>query len=218
MSPSNNSLLTLKKYLSHEQEQHYQKDELIYRQGDLPKHLYFIVEGVVKTGGYDSAGEEFTEGIFHAGELVGEMALFQPIQHRTFALALHDDTIIRKMDLQQAKQLMESELDFYKAVMEIMVVHRSTLQRKLEILRLKTIKDRVISLIIDLIEHRGFATEQGYLVKNPLIQADLASLLSTSRQTVCNAINQLKRNKLITVRSNEILVSDLGLLKKELVR
>ena len=50
----------------------YQKKELIFSEGDVPKFFYFIDTGEVKMFNANKEGKEYVQGTFRSGETFGE--------------------------------------------------------------------------------------------------------------------------------------------------
>ncbi|MTH31039.1 cyclic nucleotide-binding domain-containing protein, partial [Myroides pelagicus] len=79
----------------------FEKNQIIFSQGDSPKYFYQIITGRVKMNNYNQEGREFIQGVFSCGESFGEPPLFIDHNYPANAIAIDPTTIlmIDKLDL-----------------------------------------------------------------------------------------------------------------------
>ena len=54
----------------------FDKNEIIFEEGNLPTHYYQIISGEIKMSNYNDDGREFIQGIFYKKQSFGEPPLF----------------------------------------------------------------------------------------------------------------------------------------------
>jgi CRP-like cAMP-binding protein len=73
----------------------YAKNEIIFREGDLSKFYFQIIEGKVRMYNYNDEGKIFTQGHFVSGECFGEPPLFINSIYPCNAVAVEDCVVIK---------------------------------------------------------------------------------------------------------------------------
>lgn len=72
----------------------YSRDELIFRQGDESRELYFVVKGKVRIFKVSPAGDETTITIFSTHDVIGEMAALNDEPRTATAKAMSKVTLL----------------------------------------------------------------------------------------------------------------------------
>ena len=71
----------------------FDKNEIIFEEGNLPTHYYQIISGEVKMSNYNDDGREFIQGIFYKKQSFGEPPLFLNQNYPANAIAVDDSEI-----------------------------------------------------------------------------------------------------------------------------
>jgi len=72
----------------------FDKNEIIFEDGNLPTHYYQIISGEVKMSNYNDDGREFIQGIFYKNQSFGEPPLFLNQNYPANAIAVEDAEIL----------------------------------------------------------------------------------------------------------------------------
>ena len=71
----------------------FDKNDIIFEEGNLPLHYYQIISGEVKMSNYNDDGREFIQGIFYNGQSFGEPPLFLNQKYPANAIAVENAVI-----------------------------------------------------------------------------------------------------------------------------
>ncbi len=71
----------------------FDKNDIIFEEGNLPLHYYQIVSGEIKMCNYNDDGREFIQGIFYKGQSFGEPPLFLNQKYPANAIAVENASI-----------------------------------------------------------------------------------------------------------------------------
>jgi len=71
----------------------FDKNDIIFEEGNLPLHYYQIISGEVKMSNYNDDGREFIQGIFYNGQSFGEPPLFLNQKYPANAIAVENTEI-----------------------------------------------------------------------------------------------------------------------------
>ena len=76
----------------------------------------------------------------------------------------------------------------------------------------KDVKARLKDFLKTWASSEGKDTEEGIMIKNYLTHNEIASLISSSRQTVTTIINELKESGVLTYSRSKIVIPDMAAL------
>lgn len=68
----------------------FDKNDIIFEEGNLPLHYYQIISGEVKMSNYNDDGREFIQGIFYDGQSFGEPPMFLNQKYPANAIAVEN--------------------------------------------------------------------------------------------------------------------------------
>jgi len=170
-------------------------DHLHTMEKEGEKHVYFIKTGIVKVvDGNDS--ELHTKYLLKAGNLFGELALFDDTQPQERAIAA-ENSLVCKIEDRRMKQLMQNYPNLNNAILKFAGLRIKRLESQLSQMLYKDSYARIRDFIVEYIKHYGETNEEKYEARNFLSHQDIANLTHTSRQTVSNVLSTLRKKGII---------------------
>src|SRR5690606_8888875 len=101
-------------------------------------------------------------------------------------------------------------------VMKIMAKKILDLQSRLQVVISGDVQQKVIQSLLHLVQEYGIVKEDGILISIPLTHQDLANMLGMSRESVNRVLNQLKKEKILSINRKGILICNLNALENKL--
>lgn len=184
------------------------KDEFIYFEEDPSDTIYFLKKGKVKIGNYSDEGKEIIKAILQPGEIFGELSLLHEQTRQDFAMVMEPSKLC-KMKKSDFEDLMEKYGHLSLKISKIIGLRLRKIERRLESLVFKDARSRIVEFIKDQAESNGEKVGFETMIKNNLTHQDIANLTGTTRQTVTEVLNDLRRKNLINFDRKQILVRDL---------
>lgn len=92
------------------------KDEYFWEAGKMPKHIGFIVEGIIRVAYYDNKGDEITKYFFDENHLMKDWDNFEA----TFYLQAVTDCNFITFTITDCKEISNTILDWDKMIEKIM--------------------------------------------------------------------------------------------------
>lgn len=176
------------------------------------EHLYFLVQGRIKTGTFSSEGREIIKELIAPEAMFGDLALAGETMRSEFAQSLHDGAEYLAIKLTDFQQLMHDNQRLVFACMHHISQRLQRVEERLANLVVKDARERIIEFLQETATREGRRVGFETLVKHHLTQQEIASLTGTSRQTVTSVFNELKRSNLIYFNRNSILIRDVDKL------
>ena len=169
----------------------FDKNEIIFEDGNLPTHYYQIISGEVKMSNYNDDGREFIQGIFYKQQSFGEPPLFLNQKYPANAIAVEESDVF-----------FLPKIDFMKLLAENPAVSLKIIENLAQRLYYKSIMAAEISThepehrVLKLIDH-GIAyfnfkkNEDGYLIN--FTRQQIGDLTGLRVETVIRAIKTLEK-------------------------
>ena len=183
---------------------HFKKGELLFKEGEEVKGIYFINEGTVKV--HKQWGDkELILRFARKGAIAGHRGLGGDLLYPVSATAL------------EPVEACYVDLDFFKATMkvnhdfmfELMMFYASELketERNMRNLVHMPVKNRIAQALITLQEKFGVKEDRSVDIE--LSRQDFASFVGTTYETVFRMLNELIENRLIEVAGKSITIID----------
>jgi CRP-like cAMP-binding protein len=161
----------------------YADGETIFAPETSPNSLYLLEKGLARIYRLSREGEETTFGYVAPGEVFGELTVFGDYPRESFAQAARPSRVWRipGVDFQRLLTARPS------LVLEVTRQIGSRLKRiesRVENLVFRDARARLANILIELAEDFGRRTEDGIYIDVDVTQAELATLIGITRQTV----------------------------------
>lgn len=194
----------------------FKKGEFIYLPEQSADKIYFIAEGRIKIGSYNTAGKEITKTILNKGEVFGELSIISQDKRRDFAVAM-EETSLCELTVEEMTTLMKDHNQLSLFLMKVMGSRVLEMEQRLESLVFKDSRSRIVEYLTELVKKRGQRVGYEWVVRKFITHQEIANLTATSRQTVTTVLNELRNKELITFNRKRLLVRDLDKLVVEIV-
>ena len=199
---------------------HFKEGDILFKEGDMPRGLYYIHSGSVKvvvnrnmTRGRTTSPEYVTK-LVSPGELFGYKSLVRGTPSTALAKAIRPTTIwlypkegvingfqhaspLLKMLLQQAV----NDIENYEVTTQLHY--------------LASVQERIAYQLVVLAEKFGVQTPNGISLTLKLTRNEFAQLASTINESLSRHLTEFKAEGLIDLNGKEIIIKDIkGLMAK----
>ena len=183
---------------------HYRKKDVIFKEGEFPRWLFFVETGMVKIFKTSDDGRELIVKVAQPGEFLGFLALFREDAYPESAAALEDCSIklVPKTDF---AALVFGNRDVNARFIKMLANHVAEREQQLIELAYYSVRRRVATAIVHLHDQ----------IQGPisLLREDLASLAGTAKETLIRTLTDFKNEGLLEINDGVI-----SLLKVEKLR
>lgn len=186
-------------------------EQIIDHQGDS-RDVVLVVDGRVRVLSHSPAGREISFDDIEAGGFLGEMAAIDGLPRSASAVALEEGTLIAFLAPRPFQDLVTGHPDLAMAVMRRLCrVVRIATDRVMELSTLGA-NNRVHAELLRLAK-RGRVVGRTAVIAPIPVHADIASRVSTARETVARVLNDLARDGLVERQADALVVRDLHKLE-----
>jgi len=191
------------------------KGMIIFHKGSPGQTMYIIESGKVRIFILSESGQEISVNIYGPGDVFGELALLDGLPRSAGAVAmektvtfnLHRDDFLRHLEVcpRMARSIME--------VLSTRVRYTTDYAESLAFL---DVYGRVAAKLLELSDRYGVQKE-GIEIELRLTQAELASWVGTSRESVNKVLGTFRDYGLIEVEGQRITILDRPGLKRRIL-
>lgn len=187
------------------------KDEQIIDREDDTRDVYFIVSGSVRVVNYSLSGREIAFDDIRSGSVFGELAALDgfPRSANVVSLAVTEVATMTQSSFQD--MLVENPDVALKLMQRLAQVVRTSTDRIMDLSTLGA-NNRVYAEILRL-AHEDQNGENTAMISPVPIHGDIASRVSTTRETVARVFSDLTKKKLIAREGPTLIVHDVERLE-----
>lgn len=179
----------------------------IYLPSETADSVFLLVRGLVKVCHITPDGKQSTLALVQRGELFGELALFDSLQREEYVEAIEPSTVMM-IPSDTFSAVMSQNSSVAIGITKLVGIRRKRIERRLRHLLFLSNRDRLVHLLLDLIDQFGIATTRGIELRVKLSHQDLANLIGSTRETVTIVLGQLKQEGLVDVGRRRIVILD----------
>ena len=181
--------------------------------GKNGKLYFFIHSGTVKTFKVDKEGNEQIINLLRKGEMFPHIGFFDASPYPATAEVIQEaELFVIRID--DFEELMLEHPQIAVKVMKMMSLKISELAQRIQTFISQDVRHRVIFSLLRLALESGKQTEQGVLIDMPITNQDFANMVGSSRETINRILNQLKKENLIELGRDGILIRNMDQLNQ----
>lgn len=179
---------------------YFEREETLFSPLDRCDYLGFVIEGQVKLCKYSPEGNEQILSFLGKDEVFGEAIVFEG-GHYVVTVIAEKNCKIGLVHRETLLTLTQRNRDFTRAFFQELSKKIHLLNNKLEMLSLKTIKQKIGRLLLNLSRE-----QESTNIKLPYSKQKIAFLLGTSREVVSRNFSELEREGYISQKGRKICV------------
>jgi CRP/FNR family transcriptional regulator, cyclic AMP receptor protein len=187
----------------------FRRGEVIFHQGDPGDAVFVVASGRVKISLPSDAGDEAILATLRPGDFFGELALLDGAPRSASATAL-DPTETLVVPRERFREAIDTVPGFRDALFELLAKELRRITDHVEELHFLDMTGRLAARLTRLADEQGVAGEDGSVrLDGPFTQADLASMVGSTRQSVNKLLGMFASDGLIRLERDAIVVLDM---------
>jgi len=187
----------------------FEKREIIYFPSEPGHTVLVVLSGRIKLKDITPDGKETILAFLEAGEVFGELSLFDGAGRSEFAETVERSEVLA-LPCDDLRRLMEDKPELTLHLTKLVGLRRRRIETRLRNLLFRSSRERVAHLLVELVESHGQKSGEVWEIRLPLSHQDLASLVGATRESVTLALGHLQLDRLIRVSRRHIRVLNLN--------
>ncbi len=171
----------------------YHKKDILFKEGEIPRKLFYILSGKVKTYRTNDFGKELITGIFKEGEFIGFNALLGEERYSESAAVL-EYAQVSFISKEAFYELLHTNSDFSTLFIKMLSANIREKESRLVDLAYSSIRKRIANAL--LVFHQKYHSTNN---KIDVLRDDLASLAGTTKESASRTLTDFKTEKLIDI-------------------
>ncbi len=183
------------------------RGHIVFREGDAGDRLFVILDGKVKIWRSAADGRENLLAVLGAGDMFGELSLFDP-GPRTASVSAVTDSRLASLDHDDLRPLLLDRPAVAGQLLRALAQRLRRTNESLADLVFTDVPGRVAKALLDLAEKFGTEEADGTRVQHDLTQEELAQLVGASRETVNKALSEFASRGWLRLEGRTVLLID----------
>jgi CRP-like cAMP-binding protein len=189
----------------HSTHREYEPGATIFSPDSHPHSLYLLERGLVRIYRLSKDGAETTFGYVAPGEVFGELPVFGDFPRESFAATVQDSHVW-KIPVGVFQTLIESRPGIALEITRQIGQRLKRIESRVENLVFRDVRARVAHILLELAQDFGKPANGGRELEVDFTQAELATLVGSTRQTVNESLRSLEEAGLIARQSRHLVI------------
>ncbi|WP_299113945.1 response regulator [uncultured Winogradskyella sp.] len=187
----------------------FNKEDIIYREGEHSNFIYLITEGAVKCHKLDTQGKELATGLYKEDDLFGYTSFTHNLPHRETAKAIKNTKLVGISIIQLTKILNDNH-KVVIALIDLLTDNISNFKEQLLEMAYSSVNKRTANTIIQFAEKINRKPDDPIKIS----RNDLASVAGIATETFIRTLTNFKNKGIVKSEGRNIVVLDLEALKQ----
>lgn len=193
-----------KKFTEGKKTKHFKKKENIYREGDVPRGLFYVSKGKLKVYKVHNYGKELIISLLNDGDFFGYTSLLEEHDYNESVQALEDAEIVFIPKEDFLGEIFNNR-EVAKKFVQLLTHNVTEKQNQLLNLAYSSVRKRVASALL-LLQKRFKRTESKDPFSMSFSREDLANIVGTATESLIRTLSDFKDEKLIEIRDGKIIL------------
>lgn len=192
----------------------FSKGARVIVQGDHSDNVFLLLSGLIKVTLDTPDGREIVLSVLGAGDLLGEFEVLDGMRQRTAGNVAVLPVECRVIPGDEFMAALETHPQMLLAMVRVVLGRLRAADRRREASASMGVSRNLASFLVELVDHYGTPVGSVIDLSIHLTQEELASLISTSRDSAVRGLSTLRTRGLIATRRRQIVVTDLDGLRR----
>lgn len=181
----------------------YNKKLFVYKTGQRPRAVYYVVSGKVKISRTNEDGKELITGIHAQGEYFGYTAILEDVYYKDEAQAL-EQTELMLIPREDFLQLLSKDIGISQTFIKIIAQNIAEKEESLLNLAYSSLRKKVAYGLIQLLEKYKIEDEK-YPEIN-LSRENMAQSIGIATESLIRTLSDFKEEKLIDLQTGKVII------------
>jgi DNA-binding response OmpR family regulator len=182
----------------------YSKKSGVYKEGQRPRAVYYVVSGKIKISKANDDGKEFITNIHHNGEYFGYTAILEEGNYKDEAEAL-EETKLMLIPREDFLQLISNDIKIARAFIKIITQNIVEKEEDLLNLAYSSLRKKVAYGLIQLLDKYRIKEELPVL---NLSRENMAQAIGIATESLIRTLGDFKDEKLVDIQAGKLVITD----------
>ncbi len=192
----------------------FKRGESVYLPADAADGLLLLISGRIKICHLTPEGKQSILVFVEPGEVFGELSLVDPTIRQEYAEATENCQLVC-IPREEVQRCMEKQPDLTLGITKLIGTRRRRVERRLRNLLFHSNRERLIFLLLELVEQYGRRVDGGVELAIKLSHQEMANIIGSTRETVTVVLGELQKEGLIEIARRRVKILELDRLASQ---
>ena len=183
----------------------YKKKQVIYKQGNHPHYLFYILKGKVKTYKTHEDGKDLVIDLFNEGDFFGYTALLEATAYAETAEAI-EEAELALIPRKEFEDLLNSNPSISRKLISLLSKNVVAKENHLLGIAYNTLRKKVAEALVSMLKKYHVNKKEPFVVD--LSREELATIAGTATESLIRTLSDFKSEKLIDIKSGKVVITD----------
>ncbi len=202
---------TLEELITERNTRAFGKKDFIYREGEYPHALYYVIKGKVKLSRSSDYGKEFITKLCGPGDFLGYLALLENTTLTEDAVAI-EDSEVAFISTEDFRKLIHSNREIANNFIKLLSKNALEQEERLLKLAYGNVRERVATILLNL--HEKYAGESSGRIELQISREELAGFTGIATESLIRTLSDFRSEGIIAIEGKEISITVFEQVKK----
>ncbi len=183
----------------------YKKKQLVYKEGNHPHYLYYVISGKVRTYKTHDDGKDLVMDLYSTGDFLGYTTLLEGGTYQESAETI-DDTELALIPKKDFENLMNSNPAIAKKFVSLLARNLVEKEEHLLGIAYNTLRKKVAEALISL--EKKYRKDRDEPFQINISRDDLATIAGTASESLIRTLSDFKSENLIEIKNGKVIITD----------
>ena len=183
----------------------YKKKQLVFKEGQNPHYLYYIIKGKIKTFKTHEDGKDLVMDLYNSGDFFGYTTLLEGGAYKENAETMEECelALIPRKDFED---LVNTNPAVAKKFISLLAKNVVDKENSLLGIAYNTLRKKVAEALISL--EKKYHTNKKEPFQIDISRDDLATIAGTASESLIRTLSDFKSENLIDIKSGKVIITD----------
>ena len=183
----------------------YKKRQVIYKQGNHPHYLFYILNGKVKTFKTHEDGKDLVIDLYNEGDFFGYTTLLENVIYKETAEAI-EQTKLALIPRKDFEELLNANPAIARKLISLLSKNVAAKEEQLLGIAYNTLRKKVAEALISM--HKKYHTNKKEAYTIDISREELATIAGTATESLIRTLSDFKSENLIDIKTGKIIIVD----------
>ncbi|MGI9516058.1 MAG: Crp/Fnr family transcriptional regulator [Pirellulaceae bacterium] len=189
----------------------FKRGETVYLPADDADGVMLVVSGRIKICHVTPEGKQSILVFVEPGEIFGELSLVDPTCRQEYSETTENSQLVL-IPREEVQRCMRMHPDLTLGITKLIGLRRQRVERRLRHLLFHSNRERLVYLLLELIEQYGRRVDDGFELSIKLSHQEMANIIGSTRETVTVVLGELQKEGMIQIARRRVKIVDLDRL------
>lgn len=184
----------------------YKKKQVVYKQGNHPHYLFYILKGKVKTYKTHEDGKDLVIDLFNEGDFFGFVPLLENTVYKETAETI-EETELALIPKKEFEDLINANPAIARKLVSLLAKNVAVKEEQLLGIAYNTLRKKVAEALVSM--YRKYHDPQA---KEPfaieISREELATIAGTATESLIRTLSDFKSEHLVDIKSGKVIITD----------